>query len=71
MAHDSQIVRAKENLKLSYGWLSQRQASLTNQRITALRPPIKAYIRAVIESETHRRAIKDETIAINYDWLKN
>ena len=37
MAHDSQIVRAKENLKLSYGGHSQRQASGTNQRIKALR----------------------------------
>ena len=36
-AHDSQIVRAKENLKLSYGGPSQRQASGTNQRIKALR----------------------------------
>ena len=33
MAHDSQIVRAKENLKLSHGGPSQRQASGTNQRI--------------------------------------
>ena len=31
-AHDSQIVRAEENLKLSYGGPSQRQASGTNQR---------------------------------------
>ena len=36
-AHDSQIVRAKEKLKLSYGGPSQRQASCTNQRIKALR----------------------------------
>ena len=36
-AQDSQIVRAKENLKLSYGGPSQRQASGTNQRIKALR----------------------------------
>ena len=35
-AHDSQIVRAKENLKLSYGVPSQRQASGTNQPIKAL-----------------------------------
>ena len=26
MAYDSQIVRAKENLKWSHGWPSQRQA---------------------------------------------
>ena len=37
MAHDSQTVRTKENLRLSYGGPSQRQASGTNQRIKALR----------------------------------
>ena len=37
-AHDSQIVRAKENLKLSYGGPSQRQTSGSNKRIKALRP---------------------------------
>ena len=37
MTHDSQIVRAKENLKLNYGGPSQRQVSGTNQRIKALR----------------------------------
>ena len=36
-AHDSQIGRAKENLKLSVGGSSQRQESGTNQRIKALR----------------------------------
>ena len=36
-AHDSQIVRAKENLKLSYGGPSQRHALGNNQRIKALR----------------------------------
>ena len=36
-AHDSQIVRAKEELKLSHSTPSQRQASGTNQRIKALR----------------------------------
>ena len=36
-AHDSQIVRAKENLKLRCGMPSQRHASGTNQRIKALR----------------------------------
>ena len=35
-AHDWQIVRAKENLKLSFGGPSQRQTSGTNQRIKAL-----------------------------------
>ena len=37
MTHDSQIVRAKGNLKLSYGGASKGQASDTNQRIKALR----------------------------------
>ena len=36
-AHDSQIVRTKENLKLSYRGPSQGQASSTNQMIKALR----------------------------------
>ena len=35
-AHDSQIVRAKEELKLSHSTPSQRQASGTNKRIKAL-----------------------------------
>ena len=35
-AHDSQMVRAKENLKLSHGGPSYRQASDTNQPIKAL-----------------------------------
>ena len=37
MAHDSQIVRAKENLKLSHGGSSYTLASGTNQPIKALR----------------------------------
>ena len=36
-AHDSQIVRAKENLKLSHGESSYRYASGTNPSIKALR----------------------------------
>ena len=36
-AHDSQIVRAKENHKLRYGGSRQTQAPGTNQRITAFR----------------------------------
>ena len=36
-AHDSQIVRAKDTLKLSYGGPSQLHASGTKQRIKALR----------------------------------
>ena len=35
-AHDSQIVRAKETLKFSYGGPSQRQASGTNQLVKAI-----------------------------------
>ena len=31
-ARDSHIVRAKENLKFSYGWHSQRQALGASQR---------------------------------------
>ena len=36
-AHDSQKFRAKENLKLSYSRISQRQPLGTSQRIEALR----------------------------------
>ena len=36
-ARDSQIVRAKENIKLSYGVPCQRHALGTNQHIKALR----------------------------------
>ena len=44
-AHDSQIVMAKENFKLSHDGPSYIQASGTNQQI-------KAYARAVFEAET-------------------
>ena len=37
MAYDSQIVQAKENLKLSHDGPSGRQAAGTNQRIKILR----------------------------------
>ena len=37
ITHGSKIVRAKENLKLSYGWPSQRKISGINKRIKALR----------------------------------
>ena len=57
MAHDLQIVRAKENLKLSYGGPNQRQASSTNQRIKALR-----HGRHWAWGLTHRLAIKEKTI---------
>ena len=43
-AHDSQIVRAKENLTLRHHGPCYSQASGTN-------PPIKALRKAVIESE--------------------
>ena len=63
-AHNSQIVRAKENLKLSHGGSSYREASGTN-------PPIKALhqSRHRVRGLTHRHAIKVETIAINCDWV--
>ena len=39
-AHDSQIARAKVNLKLSHGGPSQRQAPDTNQPIKGLRSAV-------------------------------
>ena len=53
MAHDSQIVRANENLKLSHGRSSYSQQSGTN-------PPIKALrlSRHWVWGLLHRRAIK-------------
>ena len=54
MTHDSHIVRAKENLKLSYGGPSQRQASGINQQIKASRQG-----HHWIWGLTHRRAVKD------------
>ena len=64
MAHDSQIVRAKENPKLSQGGSSYRWASGTNPPIKALRQS-----RHIVWGLTHRRANKEETIAINCDWV--
>ena len=63
-AHDSQIVRDKENIKLSHGGPSYRSAPGTN-------PPIKALCqsRHTVWGQTHRHAIKDETIAMNRDWV--
>ena len=52
MVCDSQIVRAKENLKLSYSGPSQRQASDTNQQIKAFRQGCHW-----VWGLTHRRAI--------------
>ena len=56
-AHDSQIVRAKENLKLSHGGSSYIKASGTN-------PPIKDFT-----SEPSKSANKEETIPLNCDWV--
>ena len=63
MADDSQIVRANNNLKLSYGWPSKRKTLGINKRIKALRQG-----RIWIWGLTHRRAIKEETI--NHDFLQ-
>ena len=65
-AHDSQIVRAKENLKLSHGVSSYRQAPGTNPLIKALRQSCHR-----VRGLTHHRAIKEETTAINCDWAQN
>ena len=65
-AHDAQIIRAKENLKLSYGGSSQRQALNTNQLIQALRQD-----HLEVWGLSHLRAIKEETTAINLDWVHN
>ena len=63
-AHDSQIVEAKENLKLSHGGPSYSQALAT-------KPPIKALRQSChwVRGLANRRAIKEETIAINRDWV--
>ena len=63
MAHGSQIVRAKENLKFSHGGPSNTQASGTN-------PPIKALRQSHhwVWGLTHRRAIKEETDSYR-PWL--
>ena len=63
---NSQIVRAKENLKLSHVGSSYRQASVINPPIKALRQS-----RQWVWNLTHRRAIKEATIAINRDWVNN
>ena len=60
------MVTAKENLKLSYGGPSKKKAAGTNQRSKALRQG-----RHWVWGLTHRRAIKEEIIAINSDWLYN
>ena len=63
-AHDLQIVRATDNLKFSYRGPSLGQASRTNQRIKALG-------RHLVWGLPHRRAIKEETMAKNHDWVYN
>ena len=57
-AHDSHIARAKEILKL--GPAKDKDQASNNG--------LKVYVRAVL---THRRAIKEEIIAINRDWVYN
>ena len=66
MARDSQIVRAKENPKLSHGGLRYTHASGTNPPIKALRQS-----RHCVSGLAHRRAIKEEIVAINHDWVYN
>ena len=53
-AYDSQIVRTKENLKLSHGVSSYRYVSGTSQPINALRQSCHRVL-----SLTHRHAIKE------------
>ena len=62
MTHDSKIVRAKENIKLSHGEPSQRQASGTN-------PPMQVLGRGRhwVWCLTHGSTIKE----INHDGLYN
>ena len=64
MAHDSQMVWAKENLKLSHGGSSYRKAAGTNPPLKALRES-----RHWVWGLTNRCAIKEEIIAINRDWV--
>ena len=64
MAHDTQIVRAKGNLKLSYGGPgpSQGKASGTNQQI-------KLYVRVVIESESSNQINTQHTMLLQRKGL--
>ena len=66
MAHDSQIVSAKENLKLNHGGPSYSKASGTNPPIKTLRQ-----CRHWVWGLTHHRATKEEIIAINRNWVYN
>ena len=65
-ACDSHVVRDKENLKLSHGGPSLRQASVINQLINALRQGCYW-----VCGLTHRRAIKEQAIAIDRVWVYN
>ena len=62
--NELQIVRVKENLKLSYGGPSQGQTPGTNQRIKASHQGHHWVL-----GLTHRRATKQEIIAINRYWV--
>ena len=66
MAHGSQIVRAKESLKLSYSVSSYSQASGSNPPIKDLRQS-----RHWVWGLTNHRAIEEETIAIDLDCVCN
>ena len=64
-AHDSQIVRAKENSS----WASVCPATDKHQAPTHR---LNHYVRAFIESEARPTAVQpEETIAINHDWVLN
>ena len=56
-AHDSQMVRSKENLKLKHGGPSYSQASGTNPLIKALRQSCHW-----VWDLTHHHAIKEEPV---------
>ena len=64
--YDSQIVRAKENPKLSHGGPSYSQESGTNPLIKAL-----CQIRHWVWGLANRCAIKEIAIARNRDWVYN
>ena len=58
--YQCEIVRAEENLKMSYSGPSQSQASDTNQQIKALPSGLSLSLTP---------AIKEETMAINHDLV--
>ena len=66
MIHESQIVKDKESLAMSHGAFSQKQGPGFNPQITGLRMGL-----SWVSGLTHRRAIKEETIAVNPDWIYN